>query len=442
MRSAKLTMAKYLLLLFVACGLQIVAFSQENSPYSRYGLGDLVPSQNITNRAMGGIAAGYSDFQSINFVNPASLGNITNTIFDLGAEADIRTLKSLNPAKKYTQSNSLFSYLQVGFPIASKKMIKKHIGWGVSVGLRPISRIDYKIEKQERISTIDSLTTLYEGTGGVTQAFIGTGFHTKHLNIGLDFGYMFGNKDFNTRLAFINDTVTYYKSNSGTKTHFGGLFVTGGIQYQTELSAGTILRIGAYGTLQHNLKATQDITRETFQYDANGGTYRLDSIYDQSGISGTIQYPSSFGAGFSYSGKQWLYGADFETANWSNYRYMGQADALRNNWTIRGGVQYYPAKENTPSKKYFNFVKYRAGFYYGPDYIQPGASRPQYAFTMGTGMPLTSLQRIRFGEYVLLNTALEIGGRGDKNSNVKENIVRFSIGLSMNARWFVKPKYD
>ena len=442
MRLAKLTMFKNFLLLFVACGLQIVAFSQENSPYSRYGLGDLVPNQNITNRAMGGITAGYADFQSINFVNPASLGNITNTIFDLGAEADIRTLKSVNPAKKYTQANSLFSYLQVGFPISSKKMIKKHMGWGVSFGLRPTSRIDYKIEKRSRFSSIDSLYTLYTGSGGVSQAFIGTGFHTKNINIGLNFGYMFGNKDFNTKLAFINDSIAYYKSNSATKTNFGGLFVTGGIQYQKEIKTGTILRIGAYGSLQHNLKANQDITRETFQYDANGGTYRLDSVYDQRNLSGTIQYPSSFGVGFTYSGMQWLFGADFETTSWSNYRYYGQSDALRNNWTIRTGAQYYPAKDNTPAKKYFNFVKYRAGFYYGPDYIQPGNSRPQYGFTLGTGMPLTSLQRIRFGEYVLLNTALEVGGRGDKNSNIKENIVRFSIGLSMNARWFQKPKYD
>jgi hypothetical protein len=58
-------------------------------------------------------------------------------------------------------------------------------------------------------------------------------------------------------------------------------------------------------------------------------------------------------------------------------------------------------------------------------------------------MPLTSLQRISYtGEYVMLNTALEIGGRGNKSSNVRENMVRFSIGISMNARWFRKLKYD
>ena len=36
--------------------------AQENSPYSRYGLGDLLPSQSILNRGMGGISAGYVDY--------------------------------------------------------------------------------------------------------------------------------------------------------------------------------------------------------------------------------------------------------------------------------------------------------------------------------------------------------------------------------------------
>jgi hypothetical protein len=48
------------------------AVAQGNSPYSRYGLGDAVPNTNILNRGMGGIQAGYSDFLSINFNNPAS----------------------------------------------------------------------------------------------------------------------------------------------------------------------------------------------------------------------------------------------------------------------------------------------------------------------------------------------------------------------------------
>ncbi|MBK7432827.1 MAG: hypothetical protein IPI66_02325 [Chitinophagaceae bacterium] len=125
MRLAKLTMVKSLPVLFVACGLQLVANAQENSPYSRYGLGDVVPNHNIFTRGMGGISAGVIDYQSINFTNPASLASLPVTIFDIAAEADTRTLRSTSPPKKFSETNSLFSYLQLGFPLTTKKMYKK-----------------------------------------------------------------------------------------------------------------------------------------------------------------------------------------------------------------------------------------------------------------------------------------------------------------------------
>jgi hypothetical protein len=443
-------MAKFLPVFIVACGFQMTAIAQENSPYSRYGLGDLAPNHNIFSRGMGGIAAGTLDYQSINFVNPASLASISNTIFDIGAEIDVRTLKSANPVKKYSAANSIFSYLQLAFPVASEKMRKKNIGWGMSFGLKPVTKINYKIETASRLSNIDSIHTLYEGTGGVNQAYFGTALKIKGFSFGVNAGYMFGNKNYSTKVIFVNDTVPYYKSNSANQTNFGGFFINGGIQYEIWLNKDKksepvkMLRFGAYGNLQQKLKASRDDIRETFSYDANNSSYRVDSVYDQKNVSGTIEYPSTYGAGFSYTGEHWMYGADYEAAQWAKYTYYGQADAsVQNNFTVRVGAQYYPAKLNTPVRKYFNFVKYRAGFYYGPDYIRTGNNRPDYSFTLGAGMPLTSLQRLSYsGEYVVLNTALEVGGRGDKNSNLRENMVRFSIGVAMNARWFRKIKYD
>ncbi|MFZ1370375.1 MAG: hypothetical protein WAR78_08330, partial [Ferruginibacter sp.] len=203
------------------------------------------------------------------------------------------------------------------------------------------------------------------------------------------------------------------------------------------------IKLGVYGNLQQNLKARTDIVRETIFYDQNGGYYRLDSVYEEKDVKGTIKLPAMIGFGATYQGPNWLFGADFEYGNWASYRYYGQADAVQNNWTIRAGAQYYPAKDNTPVKKYFNFVKYRAGFYYGSDYIKVNQNRPEYGFTIGTGMPLTSLKRISYtGEYVVLNTALEFGNRGNRQTNLRESVVRFSIGVSMNARWFQKPKYN
>jgi len=453
MHSVKLTMAKILIVLIVACGLQMSAFAQENSPYSRYGLGDLTPNHNVFTRGMGGISAGVadnrtiSDNKSINFTNPASLSMLYTTIFDVGTEIDYRILKSTSPAKKFTSANTYVSYLQLAFPLTTPKMAKKNMFWGMSLGLKPVSKINYKIEKNERLTGIDSLRTLYEGSGGVNQAFLGTGLKIKNFSVGINAGYTFGSKNHSTQLTFINDSTFYYMSNSATKTSFGGFFINGGMQYDIALKKDNksnviqSLRLGVYGNIQQNIKATSDIVRETIFYDGNGGFFRLDSVYEE-GVKGTVKYPAMVGVGFAYQDAQWMYGADFEYGNWSSYRYLGQTDQVQNNWTIRAGGQYYPYKLGTPATKYFRFVKYRAGIYYGSDYIKVNTNRPEYGFTVGTGMPLTSLKRRNpYDEYVVLNTALEFGSRGNKQTNVRESLVRFSIGVSMNGRWFQRRKF-
>lgn len=449
MHSAKLTMAKILTVLIVICGLQSQVWAQENSPYSRYGLGDLTPNQNIFSRGMAGISAAVADSRSINFTNPASLGSIYNTIFDVGGDIDYRILKSSNPAKKFTSANTYISYLQMAFPLTTPKMAKKKMFWGMSLGIKPVTNINYKIQTDERIAGIDSIQTLYEGSGGVNQAFLGTGLKIKNFSIGINAGYMFGSKNNSTIVALINDSTYYYTSNSANNTNLSGFFLTAGMQYDIAIAKdekGNVtqnLKLGVYGNMQQNLRARNDLVRETILYDANGAFVRLDSVYEEKGVKGTIKYPATMGFGFAYQNLNWMFGADFEYGNWSSYRYYGQPDQVQNNWTIRAGAQYYPAKENTPVKNYFNFVKYRAGLYYGPDYINTSVTRPEYGVTIGAGLPLTSLKRISYnGEYVILNTALEVGNRGNKQTNLRENLVRFSIGISMNARWFQKPKYN
>lgn len=66
---SKLLLVFFIVSLIVCPG---IGWTQDNSPYSRYGLGDLVPSTNVNSRSMGGVSAGVSTPFSINFNNPAS----------------------------------------------------------------------------------------------------------------------------------------------------------------------------------------------------------------------------------------------------------------------------------------------------------------------------------------------------------------------------------
>mgnify|MGYP000382955338 FL=1 len=421
-----------ILLLLVIFLLALQGKAQENSPYSRYGLGDFVPGQNILNRGMGGLSSAFADYSSVNFTNPASYASLKITTFDIGLDYNSRSLRALNPPRKFNSAYLIPSYMQIGLPLSKKK------NWGMNIGLRPITRINYDILLNTRISGIDSAQYSYLGNGGTYQAFTGMAYGTKNLSIGFNAGYMFGNKEYSTRLSFVNDTINYKTTNSADTTRFGGLFFNAGIQYKIKLNEKTILRLGFHGNLSTSMKATRNISRETIAYNPNAGVVVIDSIYSSQDQKGTIVHPSSWGAGFMFEGENmWMFGGEIGVANWADYRYFGTADKMVNNWTGRIGGQFVP---DFKSSNYWQRVTYRIGASFGPDNVQLNKAIPQYMFSFGTGLPVR--RNVYTNQYTTINTAFELGFRGNKSNDIRENIFRFSLGLSLSDIWFNKPKYQ
>jgi hypothetical protein len=445
-------------------------FSQDNSPYSRYGIGDLIPSSNVIGRSMGGISAGYTDVIAINFNNPASYSSFQSffepkskkmisgrAVLDIGLNFESRTLRESSPARKFVAGNALFSYLQVGVPL------KKN--WGLSFGLRPISRVSYKISRNERLIDpitglpIDSAFTIYNGSGGSYLASVGTGFALfsklkkngmeEKLSVGINAGYLFGSKDFSTRRSLINDSVEYYQANYETKTTYGKVYLNAGIQYKLPLDSSRriSLTIGAFGTLGQKINASQDRLRETFVFDDNLGNIRLDSISDVLNVKGTIKLPASYTIGFvaqkpiiiekDRKKGGWMIGMDFTMQNWNSYRFYGQIDSVKNNWEVRIGGQINPV----PGRNYFSNVTYRAGLFMGPDYIKVGQKLSRFGASFGMGLPL-AISRQAPNQFTLINVALEYSKRGNNKNLLNESMFRFSLGFSLSDLWFGKHKYD
>lgn len=425
------------------------AKAQENSPYSRYGIGDMAPNSNVINRAMGGISAGYSDIQGININNPAALGSIRLTMFDIGFDITARRLASNTLPDKFTSLNTNISYWQLAMPITPRKMYLKGNYWGLSFGMKPLSRINYKISKNERITNIDTLNTTYEGSGGVSLANVSTGVKIKNFSFGVTAGYAFGNKEFSTkRSLYNNDSALYARANIESKSRFSGLFLSAGIQYDIKMKKNGLLKLGASANFNQSLSGSMDKISETFTEDSYGNKYSIDTVELKSGVQGKVKIPGNYTAGFMYSDKNWSYGADIEFAQWKSYSYFGQADAVQNSMMFRAGAQYMPAKESTLAKDYWKFVKYRGGLYFSKDYVNLNGNRPVYGITAGASFPLTSLRRIS-SEYLLssgigsLNAGIDYGNRGNKSvGSFRENTLRFNIGVSINSRWFIKRKYD
>jgi len=436
-------------------------YSQDNSPYSRYGLGDIVPSTNINSRGMGSVAASYNDILSINFNNPASYGFFQTVkepraekilygraILDVGLNIETRTLQEPNSVEKFTAGNALFSHVQVGVPLGSK--------WGLSFGLRPMTRINYQVIKREQLIDpdtglpIDSALTLNEGDGGSYLASVGVGHKidlgiNQSLSVGVNGGYLFGNQEYNTRRSLYNDVLFYTSGNLQTTTSYGDLYFNGGLQYQVRLNKDIFLTIGAYGNWEQSLKATMDNIWGTYYYDESSGYVTLDSVYTQKNIKGEIVYPASYTAGFiierplTTKKAGWLFGIDYALSKWSDYRFFGEVDpSVRDKWEVRAGVQLKPV----PRSNYFSNVSYRAGTFFGPDYVYVNEKLPVFGASFGLGLPLFNYNRQSAGQATLINLAVEYIKRGNNDNVLKENMFRISLGFSLSDFWFRKRKYD
>ncbi len=444
-------------------------FAQDNSPYSRYGLGDITPPTNVISRSMGGVSAGYNDHLSINYNNPASYAwfqsyieakskkmSTGRVVLDVGATIDNRTLREPNNNtinSKFGANNVTFSHIYMGMPI-NRNM-------GISFGLRPLTRVSYDMIKDGPLvdpvtnKLIDRAQTLSQGNGGSYLPSIGTGYKIRldsaqFLSLGVNVGYVLGKKDYSTRVVPYSDNDIYTPGNWQTLTTFGGFHFTGGAQYSFPINKKIRATIGAFGTLEQSLNARQNTTRETYYFSPEAGNVRIDSVYELNEVKGKIISPSNYTAGIfiqkaiNYSTETpeggWSLGVDFHRTNWADYRYYGQTDMVKDNWQIRIGGELRPVPR---AKSYFSNAAYRAGFFTGPDYINVGGKNlPQYGVSAGIGLPLLGQTQQAKNQLLMFNLGFEYIKRGNNSNIIKEDMFRVSLGLSLSDFWFGKRKYD
>ena len=258
---------------------------------------------------------------------------------------------------------------------------------------------------------------------------------------------MFGRKE-NKTTSIPIDSVNTYKSTSSTNTSYYKAFISVGMVYDDTISKNMVLRLGLSGNLGQNLTAKQQVTRETFAYDFSGNQVTIDSVYKSAEENGTIKLPSSFTGGVTLvnikelKGLRWersSVGIEYESTQWADYRFYGQQDKLQNSWKFRAGGQFIP---NATSTNYWNWVSYRAGFYFGKEAINAdGNGMNTYSFSLGAGFPVRK-HRSYDNQSTFINTTFELGKRGGSSNAITESFFRFSVGLNLSDVWFVKRRYD
>lgn len=398
--------------------------NKENSPYSRYGIGEQRNGLNTVLKGMASISSAYANEYNVNTDNPASYATLKLTTYEAGAEGSMRTISANN--KSYGTGTATLSYLTVGVPLGKYA--------GMALGLRPMTRTFYRMNDTTELTGIGPAVRSYSGDGSTNYAFIGAAGTYGGFSIGVNVGYLFGTIK-NTSLVYkIYDTVNTYNADFSKFTKIGGIYYKLGVMYNAKLSDKMNLRIGGTSTLGQNLNAWRDDYAISWR---NTGTGTIsDTVVNNQQVKGTIELPLSYTFGAQLAGgEKWMVGIDYSGGQWSDFRSYGIADSLGNSSRIAVGAEFTPNAASIYN--YLQRITYRLGFYYGTDYVKlRGTDLNYYAVTAGASLPFKrSPDRLHLG--------VELGKRGTEvNGLIRENFFRFSLGISLNDRWFVKRKYD
>ncbi len=416
-------------ILLISCALPSLGQTGTTSPYSNFGIGDLVPVTNSRTAAMGGVGIALRGNAQINPLNPASYTSFDSLSFtvEAGMYGNFSTLSTTLVTEK--ASNAGLAHLYLGFPVTS--------WYRASFGIMPYSSLGYNIKDMQPDPIMGRALRIYEGDGGLNQYYFGNGFKLgKDFSIGLNIIYLSGKLE-RSRMLNFPDSVYTLNTRVTNTTSVGDLNFSVGIQYHPVLKNGDKLTLGAvYGHSREISATTEELVETLFGGIDNGTEYSNDTIVYNSDLKGKIKLPMNLGLGFGYERPdKFTFSAEGNYSNWSDYTFFGRTDSLRNSFRVAAGLEFIP--DNRSISGYWKKIRYRAGFRYAQTYLKlRNQGIDEYAISFGIGLPLRRMA-------TTINLGGEFGSRGTTDQNlIKDNFFRFTLGISISERWFVIPKYD
>lgn len=414
---------------------------QTVSPYSFYGLGTLNLRGTVENRSMGGISI-YMDSIHMNLRNPASYvsknvdtdpynGESRPVKYSVGGSYS--SVKISDDIGSVNVDNGSFDYFGFNFPIGN---------FGVAGGTVPYSSVGYRIQGVDSEGAVQSR---FEGDGGVDKVFAGLAYKfSDHLSIGVDINYSFGFIENSAlRLSYSNGLPTQFQTLEENRSDLRGVGYNFGINYKTKINnkfeimasaayaPETVLRsenVRAISTVSVNSQAEVDFISNTVVVDLASEDLEITDL--------TIPSRLAIGAGIGQP-RHWFVGAEYTTL--SNSRFSNPIfDIDISNFEDSHGIAvggFFIPRYNA-FRGYFKRVVYRAGFRTeNTGLIINGQSIREFGISFGMGLPLGF-------EFSDVNIGFEYGQRGTTDANlIKEDFFSFSIGLSLNDRWFKRSKF-
>lgn len=400
--------------------LSAVSFAQNNtnSPYTRFGYGEIADNGSGMSKTMGGTSIGIRSSTSINSANPAAYSSIDSLTFMFEFGGVGRLSQFSTSEGKLNVFNGNIEYLNFQFPLSRSL--------AVSGGLLPYSFVGYDFSQLDSIAQTTASGTDYvhyiqsfTGEGSINQAYLGFGLQLgKHLSLGVNGSYLFGNILNHHKLIF--DSINFSSTYKSSSLRVQDLNLRYGLQYFTDLNKNTKLTLGAVFENKSKLNGEYAI-----------GISGVDTI---SSNSDDFESPMVIGGGVSLEYKdKFLVGADVLYHNWSDASFFGVKDSLKDRMKVSLGGEYLP---NSNSKNYLKKTTYRLGAFITNDYLGIGSDVYNYGITFGFGLPTK-------GSKSIFNVGVEYGKIGTTSNNlIQENYWKFTLNTTFNERWFFKRRFE
>ncbi len=400
----------------------IQAQNNTNSPYTRYGYGELADNTSIRNKGMGGVGIAMNSKSSINPINPASYSAIDSLTFmyEFGASAK-ETIFS-NGTSSINKFNGSIDYITILFPI-----YKKYLAF--SGGLTPFSNVGYNFQNIESIPLYinDSISSIeyaknYAGSGTLTQAYAGLSSNlTKHLSVGLNLKYLFGNIEHTRQLAGYGTSSSSITTTSQTSIlNITDFQIRYGLQYFNSTNKNDYYSFGFIFENKSEVGGDYEIQ-----------TYTSDTIAKNNGSD--FEMPLTIGVGGTYNFNHRLtIAGDYLFENWADAKYFGQTDSLKNRSKYALGMELLP---NRLSRNYFQRMTYRLGGNLSTGYSDYSDNPMNFGISFGLGLPTK-------GSRSNINLGFEYGRINFTNKDFTEEYYKFSICASFTETWFFKRRFE
>lgn len=405
-----------LFLLFFFVNLFMNAQSDFSSPYSIYGIG----KENLNFfggfTALGNTGIGYrSSPITINKSNPASLTSIPRSSFLY--EVGFNNTSSFKKDKYESQQNNDFNFTHLAMAFALNDY------WGMSMGVRPYTKVSYEIDVLQPIEgSASSYTTKIMGSGGINEIFWGQGLKLKdNFSVGVELVGLFGSIS-QEQWVLLGSSTTYLND----KNVYFSLGANAGMQYSIPNLLGTKTTLGATVNLPTTLRGAE-------AFVGSKSNAIISSEFDPN--ADDFDLPLKFGLGVSSQiNKNLLVNFDYRKNYWSDVNQSNNASNYRDQSIYGVGFEF---KTSSEFNSYWNKVVYRAGANYDSGYLKIyNQNIDSYSVSIGLGLP-TSNNRISS----TININYSYGKEGTTARGlIQENYHRLSVNLSMLGNWFQKQK--